>query len=1058
MILDQQRSGKVCMFPISNPIPRKQDDELQHVEIHLPPYALVQRFLRDYNISISSLFSFSWGLVLQLYTNAEMSIFGYMDKTTQNNSQDHLGTNIRICFLDVDDTAPVLKAMREVDFGSNYQTRPAAQPYDTSTLGNGGYNTVIAQKLKTSTSARLEFVNQCSFDLIIVVEIDELTIQASLFFRAPAVCHVRAATATLGHAIAGILRNPNGILRDLDLCSDQDITLLRKWNQQIPERPRCCIHDVISQQTHENPKNSAIDSWDGHLSYGELDRISSCLAVYLSSLGVGPEIFVPLCFEKPKWAIVAILGVIKAGGAYVLMDPSNPIEGMRSICQDLDARWVISSSQNRQVAEMLNDQVVVLDDTKARWKEDHRYDPVNIGPQNALYAVFTSGSTGKPKGVVIEHSAFYARAMASITELTLSHNSRVLQFSSFASQISNQDVLFTLMCGGCICIPSELDRLNHLESFIDRYNVNWACLTPSVVDLLEPRNLPSLQVLVIEGELMSPSTIATWANKVHLFNVYGSSETAGVNALCQVMPNSDPMNIGHGVGSVLWIVDIRNLNKLAPIGAIGEIVVESSAIGRGYIKDGQRTNVSFLQDLKWIGLFRTGTRQRLYRTGDLARYNSDGTLSFLGRKDDQVKIHGQSVELTKIEYHMGKLLANLDMGKTKAIQVVAEVVTPQNCNCPVLVAFLCMGSGTDLSQLPVEFDANLRQVIADLAKRLEDVLPSHMLPRAYVIINEMPMTLGGKKDRWQLRERGTSMTWEQMMELNPAQGGGEYQRPQTSKERQLQRLLAQALQINGDRISVNDNFFRMGGDSIIAMQLVSLARRGGLSFTVADVFRHPRLVDLAQQATILEGNDDINYTVAAFSLLKASIDKITARRQAANLCGVQIDKVGDVLPCTPLQEGILALTKHAVDFTERKVLQLCDDIELYRLQNALEQIIAVMPILRTRIVNLPEQGLGQVVVNEPFLWGVSSNLDTYLREDEGQLMGLGLPLAQFGIVDDRETCRRFLIWSIHHAVCDAWSMNLLLVAMEGHTKVMKSIHWFPSKSSLNMWSKLIEKP
>lgn len=847
-------------------------------------------------------------------------------------------------------------------------------------------------------------------------------------FSASAVCdqQAAAAAAALGQVITGILQNPGGKLTDLNLCSDRDTQILKRWNPQVPQQPLSCIHDVISRRACENPTNPAVSAWNGGLNYGELDDLSSRVAAYLSSLGVGPEIFVPVCFEKSKWVVVAILGVMKAGGAYVLLDSSSPSERMRRICQDIDAKLMITSLQQRQVAEQLVGQLVVLDDPAASWKGAQGFLAGKVEPHHALYAVFTFGTTGKLKGVIIEHGTLYGRATTNIPALALDRHSRVLQFSSYAFQTSNWDILFTLMSGGCICVPSESDRLNKLDSFIDRHLVNWAHLTSSVVDLLDGGNLPSLRVLVIGGEPMSPGSISRWANAVHLIGAYGLSECAGVNSICApVMPNSDPMNIGRGVGSVLWIVDQRNPNRLSPIGAIGELVIESPSIGRGHVKDDQKTLDPFLRDLEWIGRFRQNTRQRLYLTGHLARYNADGTLNFMGRKDPQIKIPGQRVEPAEIEHHIQRLLMGNDIHGTRVVQVVAEAVTPSDRDRSILVGFLSIAGSEDMAR--ADLDALGRQLTASLTKRLEESIPTHIIPNAYVVLENIPLTMGGKKDRRQLRKIGASMTWEQIVALNPARS--DHRGPRTLREQQLQRLLEVALHIEAASISMSDSFFRIGGNSLIAMQLVGIARTKDLFFTVADIFRNPCLIDLATQITIETAG--VNHSPPAFSLLRFPHDINHTRRQAASLCGIRTEDVEDMFPCTPLQESLLALAaKRAGNCIVRRVLELQENVDLDRLQKVWEDIIASTPMLRTRIVDLPDQGLVQVVVSLPIRWIVSSDFDAYATEDEQQSMGLGMPLTRLGIVKEHRTANRYLMLMIHHALCDGWSMKLLEETVE----------------------------
>lgn len=435
------------------------------------------------------------------------------------------------------------------------------------------------------------------------------------------------------------------------------------------------MHKIFSQCSAENPEALAVSAWDGELTYQELECLSSNLAAQMTGQGVRMETFVALCMEKSKWTIVAILAVLKTGGAYVLLDPSWPLSRMQTICEDLHVRLVLSSPELSQTAQNLMAQMVVVSEDAAVLPDSHVSRPLPTSdPRNALYAVFTSGSTGKPKGIVVEHGAFCSRAMTTGRSLGIERDSRVLQFAGYAFDVVNRDILFTLMLGACVCVPAETDRVNRLEGFMTDHHVSWASITPSVADLLDPAKVPDLKTLVLVGEAMSAVTLATWANRVQLINGYGPAECVTLCSVCSgLTANSDPRNIGRGVGSLLWIVDPQDHNRLMPVGAVGELLVAGVAVGRGYLNDPERTNAAFLQDATWLPKVCPGFRGRLYKTGDLAQYTGDeeGTIRFLGRKDNQVKIHGQRLESGELEHYIRNCLGdNSDINR-----VVVDLVS-----------------------------------------------------------------------------------------------------------------------------------------------------------------------------------------------------------------------------------------------------------------------------------------------------------------------------------------------------------------------------------------------
>jgi non-ribosomal peptide synthetase component F len=280
--------------------------------------------------------------------------------------------------------------------------------------------------------------------------------------------------ATVAKAVEEIVLNIDSSIGDLEICSDCDINRLARWNilsseeDPIPQP----IHRVISQTSILHSKSIAVSAWDGDLTYQELDRLATGLAIWIQHLGiVGPEVFVPLVFEKSKWAVVAQLAVLKAGGAYFFINPSHPLQYSQSLSSPLNPLVALCSSENSYIAKELACQAIVIGDGVRELLESIPLDDqpgsptVSVSTSNAMYVTFTSGTTGQPKGITTEHSAFYCMAVANAKALKIDTTTKMLQFASYSFDVSNRDTIVTLMFGGCICIPSEDDRLNPCQSY-----------------------------------------------------------------------------------------------------------------------------------------------------------------------------------------------------------------------------------------------------------------------------------------------------------------------------------------------------------------------------------------------------------------------------------------------------------------------------------------------------------------------------------------------------------------------------------------------------------------
>jgi aryl carrier-like protein len=308
--------------------------------------------------------------------------------------------------------------------------------------------------------------------------------------------------------------------------------------------------------------------------------------------------------------------------------------------------------------------------------------------------------------------------------------------------------------------------------------------------------------------------------------------------------------IGKSVASVGWVVDPANHDKLAPLGSIGELLVEGSILARGYLNDAEKTSAAFISDPIWLtegsGDY-LGRRGRLYKTGDLVRYNSDGNLVCVGRKDRQVKVRGQRVELGEVEHHVRECVP-------EAKQVAVEVVLPRGKKeKAVVAAFLQLADEKHGKVRPGEAadDAPLAQVVfpSQAMEKLADQLPGYMVPDVYFAIAQLPTTVSGKTDRKRLREIGATFSAQQLADMRTSSEGPKRQ-PTSKTEQMLQQLWAQVLNVKASSIGLDYSFFCLGGDSIAAMKLVAKARREGLQLAAVDVFRQPKLKHLARSLAV----------------------------------------------------------------------------------------------------------------------------------------------------------------------------------------------------------------
>ena len=814
----------------------------------------------------------------------------------------------------------------------------------------------------------------------------------------------------------------------LSNISPQDLTQLCHWNATVPSGMEECVHESIQRQCLLRPTAEAISSWDGNFTFNELDDLSCRLAKYLTSVHVGPEVLVPLCFEKSKWTVVSMLAVMKAGGACVMMDTSHPIDRIREIMRECQATVILASPQNAElVKEMAHTLVVVSKSTMSKLPPAVGFSEPSVRPDNVAFVVFTSGSTGKPKGIILEHVNLNTSTRDFSTKMENTADERVLQFSSYAFDTSIYEIVSTLIYGGCVCIPSETEKMNSIAHFIRAHKVNSASFTPSALSILRPEDVPGLKTMGLGGEPITRNNIAIWANKLQLFTGYGTSECT----VCAVdlIPEHgwEVGTLGHMLGGVAWIVDPLNVERLMPVGATGELVVEGAIVARGYLNNPEKTKESFIDPPTWLQAFRGAGSRRLYKTGDLMHYLPDGKLRYVGRKDTQRKVRGQRLELEEVENRVRQASSHVK-------DVVVDVLTPiGNSSKPILTAFIWPKQEVehiDASQTPsvdtvfAVSDERFCSEITGLDLRLRDFLPSYMVPAAYVPLKYLPLSTVGKANRLLLRELGSLMTRIELDAYSPEKA--RKRPPLTEEETKLQLLWANRLGLKLEDIGADDSFFSLGGDSIEAMRLAEMAREEGLNLITADVMRHPKLSELALCLRTVSATSD--GTIKPFALLG---DDVTAQRitdLAIAQCAVERGSIEDIYACTAMQELLAPLLMNdgrsfvmPIEFEIPSTA--CPD----RLNKAWESAIESLPILRTRLIQTEPGRWFQVVVKDSIECSRFNDLDSYRAMDAEKPMRLGGPLARIGIGPRHlNGGPQSMTLTMHHSIFDGWSISLIL--------------------------------
>ncbi|KAI7968920.1 hypothetical protein EIK77_007615 [Talaromyces pinophilus] len=1013
---------------------------------------LLQSTCEKHGLTIANALHAAWALTLRCYTGSDDVCFGYLLSERDiplDMIEDTVGPmiNMLACRVNMSSETVLMRLVEGIQ--ADYME---SAPYKHISLadvqhglnlsGTALFNTCLSyRKLPSVEPAQkpaiqfsecgglhdpteyLVTINVEASDTDAVIDLDFWT---DMLSRAQA----RNIADTFIRALENMIEQPEAQLSQLNHISASNWQQIAEWNKAMPKTIEMCIHEVFEQQVRLNPDAPAICAWDGEFTYSQVDSLSTRLSYYLTNFGVMPESFVALCFDKSAYTIIAMIAVLKAGGACVPLDAGHPKAALELRVLETGAQVVLSSPSRTHLLDDVVPYAIPVDETLlTQLEEIEPFEITEAAPENAAFVIFTSGSTGKPKGVVLEHRSLVTSAAAHGAALGVDQSTRFLQFASYSFDNSLEEIFTTLMRGGCVCVPSEDDRMNNLAKAMNDLDVNFTDMTATVAAFLNPSDVPKLKGLAIGGEAPTKEIKETWCSVLRLQNIYGPTECS-INCCHNpdVGVSSDVTNIGRAVGGVSWVVDANDHNNLVPIGCVGELLIEGPILARHYLHNPEKTQQSFIEDPSFMYTLaeKIGdtevfppTGHRMYKTGDLVRYNSDGSLVYLGRKDTQVKLNGQRIELGEIEHRIQSALPSDG-------QCSVDLIVRRNgqITSKALVAFVCLESD---SKKPTQSDADFilpmtlsfQSIALNVKSAISSQIQSYMVPNVYIPVSFFPMTSSGKLNRRLLRT-----TAEELLSRDASSyrlGGRSGREPSTDAEKALQKLWSTLLSVDASNISADDTFFRHGGDSISAMRLVTAARKQGYSISVADIFQAPRLSEIAEKLVAVSTStiNESDVKIVPFLLLDKSISVIDIKHEVSDTCNISVEQIEDILPCSAIQEGLVTLSStQPGSYVTQNIYDLPDSVDIERFKAAWQKLYQRESILRTRIVHSKNNGFLQVVVREEPEWTSSQPPSRSIPGTNGGR------LSRYTITQDQSGRSQF-IWTAHHAIYDGWSIPKL---------------------------------
>lgn len=641
------------------------------------------------------------------------------------------------------------------------------------------------------------------------------------------------------------LADPGAASAALDaMDEDERRVLVAGWSRQNADAGTAGFHRMVERHAAARPDAAAV-AFDGErsLTYRQLEQQANRLAHELRARGVGPEVVVGLCLERSPEMIVAQVAVLKAGGAFLPLDPGYPGDRLAFMVDDSGARLLVvsgatqgrlsSSPVARLNLEELSADPAARSASPPQTAED---------PEQLAYVIYTSGSTGRPKGVLVPHRglANLGRALAEVWDLN--GDSQHLLFASFGFDASVADLASAFTAGATVHLarPEEQFPGPPLLRLLEERGITHVCLPPSTLAVLGNASLPRLRSICVAGEACSQEVVARWAPGRRFSNAYGPTEcTVAVSAeVCA--PDGRRPPIGRPIPNVRAYVVDEGL-RLVPIGVPGELLVGGIGVARGYVNRPELTAERFIEDPF------CPSGGRLYRTGDLVRWLADGRLDFIGRVDDQVKVRGYRIEIGEIEASLAALSGVRD----------AAVVAHGEGAEKRLVAFVVVDSGTG----------------ADLRAKLQERLPSYMVPSIIERLDRLPVTPNGKIDRRGLRDRAGLAMPPDLGHAEPFEGEG--------LEAEVAEAWREAAGIA--RAGLDDNFFDLGGQSLTLVRVQQrLEQRLARPIPTTDLFAFPTIRTLARH---LARGEAANAAAAAGDRARLQREALTRARPRPTIRG-----------------------------------------------------------------------------------------------------------------------------------------------------------------------------
>jgi amino acid adenylation domain-containing protein len=789
------------------------------------------------------------------------------------------------------------------------------------------------------------------------------------------------------------------------------------------------LHEMTEASVEHYSDRVAMEFVDGledgrvssrHWTYRELDQEANKIAHLLINRGVKPGDIVATSFDKCPEASFAFYGILKAGCAFCAIDPTAPAARKAFILQDSNAQVLLTSeSIHSELRELTQCDIVDLINLEDRDKLSTS--PVSVSglsPSSVSYVLYTSGTTGTPKGCEITHDNAVQLVMSfkRLFKGRWTDDSRWLQFASYHFDVSVLEQFWTWIVGmRLICAPRDL-ILEDIAGFLDTMQITHLDLTPSLGRLLDPALVPSLHkgVFITGGESLKQDQINTWGDVGCLFNFYGPTEcTIGVTVFPCVPKEGKPSNIGWQFDNVGCYVLTPGSQTPVLRGAIGELCISGKLVGKGYLNRPELTADCF----PYLDAF----GERVYRTGDLVRLFHDGSIDFLGRKDNQIKLRGQRLEIDEIEAVIKRCQDIQD-----TVCVVAKHPKQQKDQ---LIAFIGINESRKQGKPELCPAESTKHLIQTARSACEEHLPGYMVPTHFLPIQRIPLSVNNKVEEKLLRQLYADLP---TTTIQTYATQADSQQSLNDGERNIARVLAELLKIDDNDLAPSSNIFSLGLNSISAIQFSRKLKTSGFSNAqVATVLKNPTIRKLTKALAASTNRSD-GEVADAKQVISACRQRHMGTVTRVLRC--KVEDIEAVAPCTPLQQGIISrslASESSLYFNSFKYN--AQGVDLQRLEKAFNQALERTQILRTFFIET-DDGYVQAVRNTGHLpwWTLEvydlASVDSVFakRKQKWRSYNTSHLTVPFEIVVVRSGSESFVSVDLHHALYDGNSFDILM--------------------------------